>query len=300
MIDDNDTLGTEEIERSIQTMNIQTLIVEHADFYLLGDPNLGMIMNRLTAKAQQQLLLPPLWKNRAERAQVLKHEPVEEFRQSVYRCRDRQAPTAIHMPEGMIKRVLVGALGVTPGATRSEIARFVRVISETIYVYGIPYLYMRPVRQANAQRTPDIRTRAYFPEWACHVRLQYIKDLVRGQQLGSLLANGGIVCGCGDGRTERGVFDYGQFTLVHHDDERWRKIVKNQGRAAQLAALEHPVPADEETEQLLKWYDAELIHREKVKKTAPKTAAKVGRKPKAPAPYIVAKKTNGRSKGAGR
>jgi hypothetical protein len=47
-----------------------------------------LVMNRMPQKAREQLLLPPPPKNKAARLQTLKHDPPNEFRDSVYH-RDR-------------------------------------------------------------------------------------------------------------------------------------------------------------------------------------------------------------------
>ena len=263
-----------------QFVTIQRLERGRTTVFLLSTS--ALVMNRMAEKARQQLLLPSRRTNQATRDRVLKHNPHEEFRNSVYRCRDLDAPTAFHFPHGAFKKAMASASIDTEGATKAETGRLVKILDETVHVYGLPYLYMDVVRQAGIGRTPDIRTRAMFPAWACKLTVQYITTRIREVDIVNLLANAGDVCGIGDGRTEKGTFDYGSFELVNANDPRWLDIVNNQGRDAQLNAMEQEIPVNADTAELLSWYDGEIVRREKDRKpekeaTVPKIAGAVSK-----------------------
>jgi len=247
-------------EITVQIAAIQRLERAMVRLNVLGISPL--VMNRMPAKAKQQLLLPRRMLNKAARESVLKHNPPEEYRDSIYKCRDDAAPTYVHIPNGAFKKAMAQAAVDTPGATKAETGRLVKVLDVTVHLFGKPYLYMDVVRQAGISHTPDIRTRAMFPEWACQLTVQYIRTRIREQDIINLMANAGDITGIGDGRTEKGTFDYGSWELVDSDDKRWREIVKTQGRKVQLAAMEKPEAIDEDTEELLAWYHAEIIRRE--------------------------------------
>jgi len=132
------------------------------------------------------------------------------------------------------------------------------------------------VRQADIKKTPDIRTRAYFPQWACKVEIRYIRDLVTMDDILRLLTNAGVITGVGDGRQEKGSFSFGLWELVAHNDPRWLEIVKTGGRAAQKAAMENPKFADDDSAELLGWYDTEIVNR---RDTPPEAAVKLKRGP---------------------
>lgn len=265
------------VEISEQTVTIQRLQRGLTTLHWLGRSPL--VMNRMAAKAKQQLLLPPQRQNRRARELVLKHDPVAEFRDCVYRCRDDHAPTYLHAPEGAIKRALANSALDTPGATKAEVGRLVKIIDSTVHVYGRPYLFMRVVRNAGPSKTPDIRTRAIIPQWALKVTIQYIRTLIREQDIVNLGSNAGDIIGIGDGRTEKGYFDFGSWELVSADDPRWKAVVANGSRKVQLAAMQKWEAYDEETEELMAWYQQEIIQREqqgeqeKIEKAA-KAAAK--------------------------
>lgn len=224
-----------------------------------------LIMNRLPKKAREQLLIPPPPKNKAARQQTLKHDPISEYRDSVYRCRDPKSPTLVHLPNGAFKKAIAQAAIDIPGATKAQIGRLVSLSDPTVHLYGVPYLYTAVVRQAGINRTPDIRTRAIFPQAACEITIAFIRQLINEGDLVRLLSAAGIITGIGDGRTEKGTFDYGQFVVVEPDSSElaeWQSIVSKQGRAVQEAALQTPQAYDEDTEEMLAYFQAELVRRD--------------------------------------
>jgi len=227
--------------------------------HLLGTS--PMIMNRFQEKEKRRILLPPRTQNRAARAATLKHDPVAEFRGSIYRCRDSNAPTLVHTPTNAIKKAMGTAALDTPGATKAQIGRLVTILNPTVYLYGIPHLHMAMVRQAGPSKAPDVRTRAYFPRWACKLEIQYMADLVTSDDIYNLLINAGLIVGIGDGRQEKGSLSFGCWELVRHDDPRFLEIVKTCGRAAQEAAMDELIFADDESAELLAWYDTEIQKR---------------------------------------
>jgi hypothetical protein len=259
-------------------IGIQTLALGVLKCRLLGTSPL--VMNRMAKKAREHLLLPPRRVNRAGREAVQKHNPPAEFNDSIYRCRDSSAPTLVHIPNGAFKKAMAQAAIDIAGATKAEIGRLVQVIDPIVHVYGIPYLYMDTVRQAGISRTPDIRTRAMFKTWAVELTIRYVRSNIREQDIANLIANAGILVGVGDGRVEKGTFANGQWAVVRNDDKDWLGIVANGGRAAQIAAMDQPQCCDLDTEEMLAWYETEIIRRESNRKTtsAPEavvTAAKV-------------------------
>jgi hypothetical protein len=241
---------------------IEILQIQKAEFklYLFGTS--ALYMNRMAKKAREQLLLPAKRKNRTALESTQKHDPPAEYRDAIYRCRDAHAPTLVHMPNGAFKGALANAALRLPGATKAEIGQLVQVVDATVHIYGVPYLHMGVVRNSDPRHTPDIRTRAIFPQWACEITVRHVISLITGQSVVNLAAGAGMIVGIGDGRVEKGKFDFGQWELVSPDDKRWREIVAKQGRKAQEAAMQNPIAFDEDTEELLSWYHAEVGRRE--------------------------------------
>src|SRR5262245_29577050 len=249
--------ASETLEETVQILQIEKV---HATFYVLGASTL--VMNRIMKKAPEQLLLPPRRKNNAELAQTLKHDPIAEFHESIYRCRDSAAPTLIHLPNGCFKKAIAQAAIDIPGATKAQIGRLVSVQDVTVHLYGKPWLYMDVVRLAGPSHAPDIRTRAMFPEWACKVTLGFIKRLIIERDLMNLFAAAGLITGIGDGRTEKGSRDNGQWELVSASNPDWNRIVREQGRKVQEEAMRAAEAVDADSEELLSWYGQEIIRRE--------------------------------------
>lgn len=244
---------------TIKTIEIVELKMGQVTFNIVGDT--PMLMNRLSKKAREELLLPAPKKNSAEREITLKHDPIAEFRESVYLCRDPNGPTAIHVPDGTFAKTIAAAAIDMPGATKAEISRLASIADATINLYGRPFLHMRPVRNSGFNRTPDIRTRACFPRWACTFTVSYVSNLLREGHITNLLAAAGMIIGVGDWRPQKGGSN-GRFRIVAHDDREFLDI-KKEGRKIQKEALDYPAAFDAETDELLSWFTAEVERREK-------------------------------------
>jgi len=229
------------------------------EFCVLG--NSPLICNAMSAKAKQQLLLPPTKKNAAEKASTLKHQPMDEFRASMYTARDPACPTRIIAKATAFKGALMSAAIDIPGAAKAQIGRLAYVEGDEIPIFGIPQLLMSVTRSADMNKTPDVRTRAILPKWACRIAIQYTTPLLKEQAIINLLAAAGITQGVGDWRVQKGSGNYGQFSLVSPDDKEFVRIIKEGGKNAQDKAIADPVCYDSETEELLSWFHVETKRR---------------------------------------
>lgn len=229
-----------------------------------------LVFNRMSEKAKELLLLPRGRLTDADKAARLKHNPVEEFRASVYRNGGDAPATRLKFPAAGLKRTMQTAALDLPGTKRTEVGRLAWAVGEYVDVYGVPELKMDVVRSADINRTPDIRTRAILREWACTVTIRFVQPKLNARGIANLLAAGGVIAGIGDGRQEKGALNFGQFRLVDLDDTDFLRITAEGGRAAQDAALDQYRCYDEETENLLNWYSAEVIRRGRDKDTGPR------------------------------
>lgn len=271
-------------------ISITTLVEGHMTFCILGTSPL--IFNRMSEKAQRELLMP-IKKTAADKAGNLKHDPIAEFRNSPYRMRDENAPALLALLPSMFKQAMCTAALRTPGAKKTEIEQLVRVDWANLPVYGVPKVFCAVTRSADMNRTPDIRTRAMLPEWACMFEVWFEKPILREQTIADLLSAAGRVSGVGDWRQEKGSGSFGSFRLASADDPDFVRILKL-GRAEQQAALDNPEAFDEQTAELLEWFDVKRKERGfalqgngEVEPTLP-----------APARGRGSRKANGRAEGA--
>ena len=238
---------------------IQTVQKGRLDFCILGKTPL--IMNRMSQKVWFELLAPKGKKTMVEKASSMKHDPIKEFRDSPYRMSDPNAPTELALLPTMFKRAMGSAALDMPGAKKSQIGRLVYVEGLEVPVYGIPELFMAITRSADMNRTPDVRTRALLPEWACSLSVTFTKPMLREQSIVNLLSAAGFQSGVGDWRQEKGSGSYGSFALVAPDDPDFVRITTTMGREQQIEALANPIAHNDESSEMLGWFSVEAKRR---------------------------------------
>jgi len=215
----------------------------------------------MSQKTWFELLAPKGKKTMAEKSSTMKHDPIREFRDSPYRMMDSKSPALIAVMPTAFKKAMGTAALDMPGARKAQILRLIYVEGEMLQIYGIPKLFMAITRSADMNRTPDVRTRALMPEWACKLTISFAKPMLREQSIANLLAAAGFQSGIGDWRQEKGSGSYGAFKLVSADDKDFQRIVKTMGRKEQQEALDNPVAYNEETQEMLSWFDVEVRRR---------------------------------------
>jgi hypothetical protein len=254
------TKATEDREDVVVEINE----IESAElrFNVLGASPL--IMHRYPFKAWQELLLPSIKENRAALEQTLKHQPYREYRESFYRNRDKAAKAFFHLPNGMFAGAIAQAAVDIPGAARAQIERLTRVPDVNIEVFGVPQVFCAMVRNSGYPRTPDVRTRPIFPQWACRVTVRYCRPQLTERAIGRLMGAAGLIVGVGDWRGEKGG-PFGSYRIVNNNDPEFNLIVNKQGREPQEEAYNNPVFYDEDTENILTWFTEEVRRREQDK-----------------------------------
>ena len=220
-----------------------------------------IILNRMSEKTRQILLMGAEKKNKAAKQAGAKHKPLEEYQASPYRIAGDDSPTYIGFMSSAFKGAMRVAALDLPGSSKAQIGRLVYVEGDLIPLYGVPKLFMSITRSADPSRTPDVRTRAIIPKWAAKITISFVTPIMKPTAVVNLLAAGGITSGVGDWRPEKGKGDYGQFRIANDDDPELKEIMAAGGRTAQIKAMEEPEPYDLETEELLTWYDDEAVRR---------------------------------------
>lgn len=219
-----------------------------------------LYQNRTSEKVRHELLVGGKRKTAAER-QEIKHRPFDEYRNSAERV--DSGPTALGIRTVAVKAAMCSAAVDTAGVTRAGMQRLLWVPGDHYPVYGTPKLKMDVTRSADMNRTPDIRTRCFLPQWCAEIELLFISPQLSAQSVATLLANAGVLIGIGDFRQEKGKGNFGCFRVIGADeqDDEWDWLVANGGREAQLNALESPQYACSETAELMAFYQGEVKRR---------------------------------------
>lgn len=219
-----------------------------------------LFQNRMANKAKQQLLVGGQKKGKADRAQI-KHNPLQEFRDSAEILPG--GPTALGLRVVAVKAAMATAALETPGLTKTSAQRLLFMPGDHVPLYGTPQLRMDVVRSADINRTPDVRTRCFLPQWGAEIEVNFITPQLSVTSVVALLCNAGILVGVGDFRQEKGKGAYGSFRVLGEgeDDEEWNDLTKSHGRMVQQAALADPEYADRDTTDLMEHFHSEVRRR---------------------------------------
>ena len=239
----------------------------HIDALKQGRVTLRMIgatpfyFNAMSAKAKRSLLLGGGKKTAAEKREI-KHDPEQEFRDSVYKM--QSGPTLLGFPAPGVKAAMATAALETAGVTKTSVNRLIFLPEQRIKIWGKPLLKMDVVRSADMNKTPDVRTRAFLPEWCAEVDIAFVTPTLSAHSIVSLLSNAGAIVGIGDFRQERGKGSYGTFVVAGDDlgehEGHWKHVTA-QDRIVQQKALAEPEYADDETAELMAMLEDERIKR---------------------------------------
>src|SRR5882724_8984571 len=159
-------------KNSEEAVQIVELRYDSISVNLIGTTPL--LMHRFSSKARQELLLPGKRKTKATLQAKLKHDPILEFRQALYRNRSDAEPALFHLPSAVFRQAIAAAAIDMPGdARKAQILRWIALNEPQINLYGIPRLHMGMVRSSDMNKTPDVRSRPQFTEWACSLAVGY-------------------------------------------------------------------------------------------------------------------------------
>ena len=219
----------------------------------------GLYLHKMSQKAQRDLLLGGKKKTAAEK-QKIKHDPIQEFRSSMYFSKERFADAAISFPSMAIKRALRTIAVEVEGVKGTQIDRLIYMPDEYIKIVGTPILRMDITRSSDIGRTPDVRTRAYLPTWGTQFILHAATPQFNISTIQTLLANAGQFIGIGDNRQERGKGNFGTFMVT---EELPGNLSLDGNKERQIEAWDHP-SVDElhgDTSELLALWGKEVRNR---------------------------------------
>jgi hypothetical protein len=220
-----------------------------------------LYFNAMSLKVKHQLQAGSGKKTAAEKKHI-KHDPENEFRESVYTQTDGE--TLLCFPAPAIKAAMATAALETAGVTKTSVQRLIFLPQQRINIWGRPLLKCDVVRSADMNKTPDIRTRAYLPRWCAQVDISFIEPTLSAFSVFSLLANAGIIVGIGDFRQEKGRGSFGTFAVTDHAAKGWEDVwqeITRDNRAVQSAALAMPEYADDDTAALMELMNGERLRR---------------------------------------
>lgn len=248
---------TKAAEAKIEELEVEAHKHETATFQLIGSAPL--ILNRMAEKAKRDLLYPTPISKRPKG--TLKHEPLTEYQDSVHRrLLTEKGPTRLIFPASALKSVLGTASLESDGVTKAGVGRNTWIDGFYISIWGEPQLLMSVVRSAGMNKTPDIRTRAILPVWCAEIAITYITPRFNVRVISNLLHNGGMTCGLGDWRQEKGSGSNGRYTLCHPNDPRFKAVQESGGTEVQDKALKEPGFFDYDSGELFGWFYEE-VHR---------------------------------------
>ena len=242
------------------TLHIDPLKQGRIKLRLIGTT--PMYMNSMSVKAKRDLLIGGGKKTAAERKEI-KHDPEREFRDSAHTKSD--GDTLLCFPAPGVKSAMATAALETAGVTKTSVQRLIFLPERSIQVWGKPFLKMDVVRSADMNKTPDIRTRCYLPEWVAEIHIAYTMPTLSAHSIIALLANAGAIIGLGDFRQEKGRGSFGTFAVSGAEDMGdWQATWDDVTRAArdvQEAAMDVPECADDETRELMQILQEERLRR---------------------------------------
>jgi len=242
------------------TMEIHALKQGRIKLRMIGQT--PMYFNSMGAKAWRDLLVGGGKKTAAEKKNI-KHNPEQEFRDSVYK--KSTGDTHLCFPAAGVKGAMATAAIETDGIKKTNVQRLIFLPESQIQIWGKPYLKMDIVRSADMNKTPDVRTRAYLPNWCAEVDIKFVTPTLSAFSIVSLLQNAGTIIGIGDFRQEKGRGSYGTFSVASSEDmgdqqEIWDDITQ-EAREVQELAMEHPECADDQTRELMQFIQEERLRR---------------------------------------
>lgn len=189
-----------------------------------------MVCHKFSQKAIGMMLDKQMGKATKQKE---KKDPVADFVGSLYV--DESEPVIVHdedkehiwaegkfmFPAGAFRTACVDSARIV-GAEMTKMKLAIRIPAEFVAIetQGGARSRMDVVRLSTG--VADIRFRAEFPEWECHVPVRYTKALIGMEQVVNLFRNAGESVGIGEGRPfskKSCGMGWGTFTVVGVKDE---------------------------------------------------------------------------------
>ncbi|MGE3645447.1 MAG: hypothetical protein AB7F96_16485 [Beijerinckiaceae bacterium] len=244
--------------KATKTTEVQITALQRGTVRLRIIGTTPMFQNRMPNKVMQILLTGG---SKGRPKNTIKHDPLAEYRNSAEIL--PEGPTALGLRVIAVKAAMCTAALETEGITKTAAQRLLFMPGDFFHLYGVPQLRMDVVRSADVARTPDVRTRCYIPKWGAEVNIHFAFPQMSMLTVMTLLNNAGVLVGVGDYRQDKGKGSFGSFRVVAEgeQDDEWDDLVANHGRQPQLEALESPEYANQDTADLMAFYDDFMLRR---------------------------------------
>ena len=249
-----------------ESINIPVLKQGLIKLRLMGQT--PMYMHSMSSKTKRDLLIGAGRKTAAEKKEI-KHNPEQEFVDSL--TTQPKGKTLLCFPAAGVKGAMATAALETAGVNKTSVNRLIFLPQTNVNIWGKPYLKIDMVRSADMNKTPDMRTRAYLPDWCAEIEIRFVTPTFSNASISALVANAGQLIGLGDFRQEKGRGSFGTFTIAgasaggefsmdEEHQESW-DILMQEGREVQEAARDNPEYADQETAELMEFLQEERLRR---------------------------------------
>lgn len=252
------------VKKKVETEGAMVTALKHGEIKLRLIGATPFYYNSMSLKAKRDLLIGGGKKTTAQRREI-KHNPEQEFRDSVYK--KSHGNTHLYFPPAAIKQAMATAAIETKGVAKTNVQRLIFLPDLEMEIYGKPYLKIDTVRMADINKTPDMRTRAYLKEWCAEVKINFVMPTLTATDVFTLLQNAGTIIGLGDFRQEKGRGAYGCFTVTGEELPNWKEYkadwnrITKQAMNEQQYAMDYPEYADDQTAELMSFLEEERARR---------------------------------------
>ena len=188
-----------------------------------------MYFNSMSAKAKRDLLVGAGRKTAAEKKEF-KHNPEQEFADSMHT--QPKGDTLLCFPAAGVKGAMATAALETAGVNKTSVNRNIFLPQANINIWGKPYLKIDGVRSADMNRTPDMRTRAYLPNWCAEVNIHFSTPTFCARAISSLVKTPereyleGVLKNFGKKGIKRIREQQYQFRLIEKKLKKLQKLIK--------------------------------------------------------------------------
>lgn len=202
--------------RDNKVITIQPLKLETAQLTIKGISPL--IVHNWSEKAKRQMLAKQMAGKNAPKAKKEPKDPEADYKASMY-YREDGTPG---FPASAFKAAIVGACRMFEGLPMTLAKTIIRVNGNILPIQGTPRMREDMVRLETG--VADIRYRAEFPEWAVSLSITYNANIIKLEDIISLVNAAGMA-GVGEWRPSAPKVNSGTFGTFEVDTAKPVEVV---------------------------------------------------------------------------